>query len=179
MSVSQGEVNLEVLQVLGNVAQKQRLKDAKSMVDTLVTDEDGEWLAKALKEVRAGKNIEADPKGGVVLETVRTFHFRSSKPEQNTVDADESAHYRSFIMPAGSRIVKMGGAGKKDWVLRVDNGREGTQWMYFLVAYRYCDVLMATLPVLKSYYCAAQSGCSGRSAGMRSRGSGPDRSVER
>lgn len=179
MSVSQGEVSLEVLQALGNVAQKQRLKDAKSMVDTLVTDEDGEWLARALKKVRSGKNIEANPKGGMVLEAPMTFRFRSSKPEHNTVDADEAAYYRSFIMPAGSRIVKMGGAGNKDWVLRVDNGREGAQWMYFLVAYRYCDVLMATLPVLKSYHSAARNGCSGRAAGMRSRGAGPDRSVER
>lgn len=179
LAVSQGVIDPIVRRAMERVAHKQDLETARSMASQLVNDEDGHWLAQVLDQVRRGKAIGTDPTASVTLEVDRVFHFRGSKPAHNMTDADAPKYYRTFSMPAGSRVTKTGGEGYANWVLRVDNGLEGSEWVYFTVAYKHCDMPRRWEFVLKSYPTAQQVGQSGRRAGSRSRGHGPDKSISR
>lgn len=179
MAVSQGVIDPTVRRAMESVAQKQDLETAKSMVDRLVNDVDGHWLAQALDQIRRGKNISTCPTGGVTLEADRVFHFRGAKPAQNLVDADAPKHYRTFAMPAGSRVTKTGGEGYANWVLRVDNGLTGADWIYFTVIYKRCPVSKTWVLALKGFPAHTIVGRSGRRAGVRSKGCGPDKSISR
>src|SRR4051812_29563123 len=99
------------------------------MCNSLVADIDGDWLIRELMTVRNGP-VSRDGRTGTTYLEERTFYFRSPQALQNLDPVSEKSHYRSFVMPPGFRIIKVGGAGFKTWTFRVHNGLEGEDEAY-------------------------------------------------
>ena len=167
MPTSDTSFGLRAEQIAQESAWRLRLRDAEQQRRTIVGTEDGHWLLKTLQSVRS--------KGATArLTQARRFHFLGDSAEAVLNSRSDESLYIAIDMPAGSIIRKMTGAGYSTWVFRVENGRNGAEYEHIDLAFR--KVGHDPLLYLKSRQCGERT-VSGRRAGSRVMGRGPDRSL--
>jgi hypothetical protein len=152
-------------QIAREADERKELEKAKPRCRTIVDDEDGRWLLDALKRAR-GKSA------AIRLNRDMRFHFLGDSAEA-VLNGQDDETYAVIDMPEGSIVRKTGGAGYGTWVFRVENNRLGTQYQSIDVAYR--KVGQAQLLYLRKHQ-RGEPQRSGRRAGGRIKGRGPDRS---
>lgn len=165
MTISDTAFARRANQIAQETAEREQLKRAEQHCRTIVDDEDGHWLLEALRQAR-GKGTT------VRLNRDMRFHFLSDSAEA-VLDGRGDESYTVIDMPEGSVVRKMGGAGYGTWVFRVENNQLGDQYQSIDVAYR--KVRQDQLLYLKTQQCGERRR-SGRRAGGRIMGRGPDRS---
>lgn len=110
------------------------LDDAQQMCSTLVNDIDGYWLSETMRRLRRPRGFKGKSKQ-VVIDTERTFSFRSPLPMHNLLSVDETAHYHTMVAEEGARVFKIRGSGYSDWIFYVDNGQVGLDLQYVHLMY--------------------------------------------
>ena len=155
-------------QIMEDLVMKQRLDDARQQCKTILGDEDAHYLIRELKQLRSTGTI-------VRLHGARRFHFLSDDAEVVLNQQGDPDSYQVVDMPSGSCLRKIEGSSYKSAVFRIDNGLSGAERETVDLAFRKVDSGDYLL-----YLKARKRGervSSGRRAGMRQMGVGPDRSL--
>jgi hypothetical protein len=147
---------------------KGQLDEAKQRCKTIVGDDDAHWLIRQIELIRRRRQV-------VPIDIPRQFHFLSADAEVVLNHMTDPKTYSVIEMPAGGTISKQAGTGFRDWVFRVSNGLEGADREYFDLAYR--QVAKRSHVLYLKTHRRGDSALSGRRAGNRYRGRGPDRSL--
>ncbi|MGB3946277.1 MAG: hypothetical protein WBK76_05605 [Candidatus Saccharimonadales bacterium] len=166
MSPSETSFVLRAEQIAQTVATRRQLEDAEQLRNTIVGTEDGHWLLNTLQSVRR--------KGSTArLGTARRFQFLG-KSAEDVINgrSDESCH-QIIDMPAQSVVRKIEGSGYGTWLFEVENNKFGDDHEQIVVAFR--KVGHDYLLYLKRHR-RGENQATGRRAGTRFRGAGPDRS---
>lgn len=167
MSISDAGFALRAERIAQEAAERRQLEEAKLLCGTIVGNEDGHWLLRTLTSVRS--------KGSAArMSQPRCFQFMGDSPEAVIRGRSDESQLVGIHMPADGVVRKLRGVSYSTWEFQVENASFGDEYESIIVAFR--KVGHDQLLYLKSHQ-RGQRTYSGRRAGSRTMGRGPDRSL--